>query len=192
MHYIASKIIDMLAAHDLLRYSSKEIYVYGLDLAIYTMLSTLGLFFIGLIASRPLETIILIAIFYTNQSLGGGFHASSHLKCFITMSIGTIFFLLSFLLPYMRLPYIILAAISVLLLWYYPLVLHPNKKFLANRASQFVIRSRRATFAEAALFLIIALFNFPYKFIQPVALSFFFSAISRCIAVVQHKELSFR
>lgn len=34
----------------------REVYIYGFDIAIYTFLSTLGLFFIGWMAGRPIET----------------------------------------------------------------------------------------------------------------------------------------
>ena len=63
----------------------REVYIYGFDIAIYTFLSTLGLFFIGWMAGRPIETTLLIFLYYINQSFGGGFHASSHLMCFLTM-----------------------------------------------------------------------------------------------------------
>lgn len=63
----------------------REVYIYGFDIAIYTFLSTLGLFFIGWMAGRPNETTLLIFVYYINQSFGGGFHASSHLMCFLTM-----------------------------------------------------------------------------------------------------------
>ena len=75
----------------------REVYIYGFDIAIYTFLSTLGLFFIGWMAGRPIETTLLIFVYYINQSFGGGFHASSHLMCFLTMVLGELLFLISFI-----------------------------------------------------------------------------------------------
>lgn len=191
MHYIASKIVDALAVRDLLRHSSKEIYIYGLDLALYTILSTIGLVLIGFLGSRVIETMILITLFYTNQSLGGGFHASSHLKCFLTMALGSCAFLFTFCLPYNQNLYIILGSLSLFILWLYPLVLHPNKKFLISQSSQFIIRSRRVVLSEALLFLLTIILNWPDHFIQAIACSFSLCSVSRCVAVLQHKALSF-
>ena len=99
MQWIAEKIVAALDRQGVLRHSSKEVYVYGFDIAIYTFVSTLGLFFIGWIGGKPWETILLIALYYTNQSAGGGFHASSHLNCFLSMAAGVVVFLLTFHFP---------------------------------------------------------------------------------------------
>ena len=86
MQQLAIWIVGILEKKGALRSDvSRETYIYGFDIAIYTFLSTFGLFLIGWIADRPLETALLIFLYYTNQSSGGGFHASSHLMCFLTM-----------------------------------------------------------------------------------------------------------
>ena len=101
MQRLAIWIVSILEKKGALRSGvSRETYIYGFDIAIYTFLSTFGLFLIGWIADRPIETALLIFLYYTNQSSGGGFHASSHLMCFLTMVLGELLFLASFLLPY--------------------------------------------------------------------------------------------
>lgn len=70
--------------------ASKEQYDicrYGIEILLHTILSTLGLFATGLYLRMFPEALIIITVFYINQSLGGGFHASSHMKCFITMAL---------------------------------------------------------------------------------------------------------
>ena len=119
MQWIAEKIVAALDRQGVLRHSSKEVYVYGFDIAIYTFVSTLGLFFIGWIGGKPWETILLIALYYTNQSAGGGFHASSHLNCFLSMAAGVVVFLLTFHFPCLYPVYIGVAALSALLLWHF-------------------------------------------------------------------------
>ena len=101
IHRISEKIVMMLDQRGALKHSSKDVYVYGFDIAIYTYLSTLALFLIGWIGGYPLETILMISLYYSNQSLGGGYHASTHMRCFLTMVIGMFVFLfLSFLICY--------------------------------------------------------------------------------------------
>lgn len=116
----------------------REVYIYGFDIAIYTFLSTLGLFFIGWMAGRPIETTLLIFLYYINQSFGGGFHASSHLMCFLTMVLGERF---SSLLSFFRIhfsPASGFSVISLLFMWMHPLVLHPNKSYLKKKAPQLI------------------------------------------------------
>ena len=134
MQRLAIWIVGMLEKKGALHSDiSRETYIYGFDIAIYTFLSTFGLFLIGWIAGRPLETALLIFLYYTNQSSGGGFHASSHLMCFLTMVLGELLFLISFLLPYSPFTCSGISVISLLFMWMHPLVLHTNKSYLKKK-----------------------------------------------------------
>lgn len=163
----------------------REVYIYGFDIAIYTFLSTLGLFFIGWMAGRPIETTLLIFLYYINQSFGGGFHASSHLMCFLTMVLGELLFLASFLLPYSLLTCIGISVISLLFMWMYPLVLHPNKSYLKKKAPQLIKRSRQILLVEIALLIVFILLNVPV-IMQTISLTLLLSAISRSVPIFKH------
>lgn len=63
--------------------------IYGCELWLYTILSTLGLLILGVFLQSFWEAVIIIFIFYNCQSTGGGFHASSHMRCFLTMAKST-------------------------------------------------------------------------------------------------------
>lgn len=192
LQWISTKIVTALERRGALRHSSKDVYIYGFDIAIYTFLSTLGLLLIGWLGGCPFETLLLIAVYYTGQSIGGGYHASSHINCFLSMAAGLIVFLFTFHLPYSLAAYMGITVLSALLLWCFPLVLHPNKKYLAKKAPQFVRRSRGILLAEFSLFLLMVLLRFPPCMIQTVSLALALGAVSRCVACVQHKELVFR
>ena len=163
----------------------REVYIYGFDIAIYTFLSTLGLFFIGWMAGRPIETTLLIFVYYINQSFGGGFHASSHLMCFLTMVLGELLFLISFLLPYSLLACIGISVISLLFMWMHPLVLHPNKSYLKKKAPQLIKHSRQILLVEIALLIGFILLNVPV-IMQTISLTLLLSAISRSVPILTH------
>ena len=163
----------------------REVYIYGFDIAIYTFLSTLGLFFIGWMAGRPIETTLLIFLYYINQSFGGGFHASSHLMCFLTMVLGELLFLASFLLPYSLLTCIGISVISLLFMWMHPLVLHPNKSYLKKKAPQLIKHSRQILLVEIVLLIVFILLNVP-AIIQTISLTLLLSAISRSVPIFKH------
>ncbi len=161
---------------------SRDVYVYGLDLMIYTFLSTAGLLLIGALLGRPFETVLLVALFYTNQTHGGGFHASSHLKCFLTMVSGLLVFIASFGVSLSMWGYILLASISFILLFTHPLVLHQNKSFLAPKSSQLVRVARLVLSLEVVVFVIFLLIG-DTRLIHSTAFALALCACSRMAAI---------
>ena len=74
MQRLAIWIVNILEKKGALRSGvSRETYIYGFDIAIYTFLSTFGLFLIGWIADRPIETALLIFLFASYVLLDDGF-----------------------------------------------------------------------------------------------------------------------
>ncbi len=59
----------------------QEQALYGCEILLYTVFSTLGLLITGLLFSRFLETVCIVSIFYVMQSTGGGYHAHTHSGC---------------------------------------------------------------------------------------------------------------
>ena len=64
IHRFAECIVTYWENREILKSKNREVYVYGVDLAIYTILSTLGLLLIGWIGGYPIESTILIALYY--------------------------------------------------------------------------------------------------------------------------------
>lgn len=121
---------------------AQAVCLYGIDIFLYTLISTMGLLLIGALVHRFFETVIWITLYYLNQTFGGGYHATSHLKCFITMavSLAACLLLLTVAIPlYLQ---ILLLVVSSMLLFLFPLRLHENKRYLAKHSRFFVIRYR--------------------------------------------------
>ena len=167
--------------------ASKEQYDtcrYGIEILLHTILSTLGLFAIGLYLRMFPEALIIITVFYINQSLGGGFHASSHMKCFITMAL----FLTSglcILYIFPQIPWLdfCLSIAAIIALEQIPLVLHKNKQYLSAQSSHFVIRSRIAVGIFSCIVIICAVFKI--VFIRALSIGLVLSAVSRIYAKYQ-------
>lgn len=160
-----------------------ETCMYGLDLLLYTIISTAGLLLIGIAFGAVIPTCIIIFLFYLNQSIGGGFHANSHTKCFFTMTIG-----LSLLLIFVRLNipqfvYPIVGFLSCIGLFCCPLVLHRNKAYLASRTQQLKFISRLATCIQGAGMIGGTVWGFQ-GFIRCIAAGVLGAALSRSSAVV--------
>ena len=183
MHNLAEYIVSLFEKKGIISSSSHELYVYGFSQLIYTFISTTALILIGLFFHRPLETIVLISLFYTNQTVGGGFHANSHLTCFLCMSVGLLIYLLSFRFPCSQGTLTFLFVVSFLALFLRPLVLHKNKLFLAEQSAKFIKKSRLALWVELLVFVLFFILQKP-SLIHAFSLSMVLSSCSRIAAIL--------
>lgn len=187
---ISERIVTFLDQRGALKHSSKEVYIYGFDIAIYTYLSTIGLFLIGWAGGYPLESILLIALYYKNQSLGGGYHASTHMRCFLTMVLGMLIFLIYMSLPYSYALQVLISVSTLLVLWKFPLVLHPNKKHLYKKSAMLIKHSRLFVLIQLSVFFIFGFLHCHQSIIQTLSISFTLSAFSRIVAQIQYGHAS--
>lgn len=184
---IVNRVISVITQHYPITDQQKDICTYGLNLLLYTIISTIGLILIGLLFSTPFEAIIIITIFYLNQSTGGGFHANTHLTCFLTMAIGLSIALLFLQFSFSLFAYSLIGSISCLVLFLIPLVLHPNKAYLAKHSERFICCSRIVTSGEFFMIpLCITVFHFPFA--SSLCMGMFVSSISRLSAYLLQKR----
>ena len=134
-----------------------EIASYGCEALLYTIVSTAGLLLIGGINNKIIEAAVIIGIFYTNQSLGGGFHASTHVKCFLVMAIGLTVSIKILRLDMADIVIDIIMLLACTTLIFIPLKLHHNKAFLKLNSAQFILKSRVAVCLEICAFVLVSL-----------------------------------
>ena len=189
VHSLAKHIVQCFEMRGIIKPSQdeREIYVYGFELAIYTLVSTLGLLIIGFLFGYPLETCLIITLFYVNQTLGGGFHASSHLSCFLSMCAGLVAILILLQFSFPNLLFTGIGIGSLLVLYFNPLVLHKNKQFLQFKSPYFIKRSRIAVLIQLFLFILSFCFSL-FQYVKVYALSLALCSISRLIAVTKNKR----
>jgi len=149
---MARAFVSLLERQGAIRPEEREVYIYGCDIALYTIISTLALLAVGASLGRPRETVICVGIFYLNQSVGGGYHADTHLRCFITMAAGLLVFILSFSLPLPPAAYMIFGYLSLMILYGIPLVLHKNKSYLIRHREKLIRQSRLVILLQIAVF----------------------------------------
>ena len=186
MMRIAKWLADLLIRSGAAPDADRDIYEYGIDIALYTLLSTLGLLVIGLLFGRFLEGALMIAVFYLCQSIGGGYHAHSHLCCFVTMAVGLAAALGLLLLPIPLIAHLALAGLSLLILLLVPLVLHETKSYLESGRSRL---TRQSYIVSVLLGCAVALCAFLLPAVVPAAcLALDLAAISRISAWVVRKR----
>ena len=81
MLHILSKRIAFLVCEktDLL---PLEIYVYGFELIISSIIETGALLLVGFLIGKFVETILFLVSFSSIRFFSGGYHANSYFKCF--------------------------------------------------------------------------------------------------------------
>ena len=191
MNSIAARIVDLLVLKRIIDKESKDIYIYGFSMLIYTIISTIIIVLIGIISGNVLSVLILIILFYKNQSVGGGFHASTHLGCLICMIIGTIVYLAALSSSSSMYIDFLLMITAIGILWQYPLVLHPNKIYLVVHSDRLVQASIRLVILESILLLIVLIFQYTMIY-RSIVYSLMLSAISRLVASKQRADLCFK
>ena len=153
----AKVIVSLFERRGAIRPDEREVYIYGCDIVLYTLISTLGLLVLGTAFGRLLEAVLCVGIFYINQSFGGGYHADTHMRCFVTMAAGLLIYILSLSLLLPPMVYWVCGFLALVLLYAVPLVLHKNKAYLARHKQQLIKRSRLVTLAQFSIFLLAGL-----------------------------------
>lgn len=94
MLHILSKRIAFLVCEktDLL---PLEIYVYGFELIISSIIETSALLLVGFLIGKIIETMLFLFSFSSIRFFSGGYHANSYLKCFAVTLVN--YFLVLFL-----------------------------------------------------------------------------------------------
>lgn len=82
MEYIVKKITDSFISNNTIDCDNKEIFEFGLIVALQTFFSTIGLMIIGILLGYAIETIIFIVTFSVIRANAGGHHAKTSIRCF--------------------------------------------------------------------------------------------------------------
>lgn len=170
--YIAQKLSPYCEDRD-------KLLMYGLDTLLHTILSTFGLIVIGYMFDKLGACIMIIAIYYVNQTFGGGYHASSYLQCFILMAISLIVGLLLCQIEFNSYFLNSINLISLTVLFLNPCVLHPKKSYLYKGRKHFIVRSRCISCLEIVFAILLSL-SWKER-LCPYAIGILFSAISRLV-----------
>jgi len=112
--------------------SEEDIYEYGLELILFSILNLVAILLTALFLGKFLESVLLIITIIPLQMLGGGYHAKTHLRCFLVMYIGwwAIIFLIPLISPLIAL---IVNCVSVTIVFLLAPIPHVNIKMSARQ-----------------------------------------------------------
>jgi len=78
--------------------SDSDVYGYGLELLLYSVVNMVAILLTALLVGKMPESVALIFAITPLQAFGGGYHAKTHLRCFLIMYIG--WWAVIFVLPF--------------------------------------------------------------------------------------------
>jgi accessory gene regulator B len=88
MEHFVNRVGQKLIRKNVLAADDLDTFAYGLDMLLFSLATFAALLTLGGIAGYLWETALLAAVFSALQSIGGGYHAPTHLRCFCTMLVG--------------------------------------------------------------------------------------------------------
>ncbi|PHV71666.1 hypothetical protein CS063_03645 [Sporanaerobium hydrogeniformans] len=78
----------ILVRNRLISEEDREVYIYGIELLLTGLVTTLFLIFLGIIFNQLAFTLLFMLIMVTVRGYSGGYHANSYNRCFLVTSLG--------------------------------------------------------------------------------------------------------
>lgn len=150
----ASGLADLLSAHQIVKTEDKDIYAYGLEVLLSTLVNSTILVILGLLLGLFPETLIFIGAYGAMRVFTGGYHARTHLGCIATF---TAIYLTSMVLvrytpDVLRTwPALLISLVCLVYIWIVAPVEHVNRPFEGKEYERFKKAGRVVALAETSL-----------------------------------------
>lgn len=122
---IIQKTVNYWVETEIIDYYDRDIYEYGFELILSSAINIIAVIITGIFVKRLIESIVLLVVVIPLQSCGGGYHAKTHLRCFLIMYIG--WWSVIQIIPYITPEYsVFIAIVSVATIFILAPVRHEN------------------------------------------------------------------
>lgn len=155
-------VIDQAESQD-----EKEIVSYGLEVILSQLVSILAIFLIGILSHNLIETVVFILCFCSIRVVAGGYHANTHLFCFLNTVLS--YLLLIVINTHITMEHnkilMLIAGICYSIIWVLAPIFNDKRKFSIEELH--IGRKKTKIFLLLEVFITIVLYhvNFNlYKF----------------------------
>lgn len=189
----ASKIVSFFVVSKVIKNEEGEIYQYGLELIISSVLNIIAVLVVSIIMNRLLESICFLTFFITLRSYAGGIHASNYSRCFLSfISIYFISIILSEVIPISfqsEISIIAMICISFIIILFSP-VADANKPLDLNETKKYKKISIVIVLLQTILVAIVIVMNFHIERLIFSSMTGSFSAALLVLAakIIKRKE----
>ena len=137
-HYLSMVFAKTLLKKNIINRDLFEVYVYGTELFLSFLFTNIIIIIIGIIIEQVIPTLLHLLIFIIIRRFTGGYHASTYLKCKITMIL--IYALVIILANYTKINmfgFILLLLYGNFIIYIAAPVENPNKKLTDKQKVKF-------------------------------------------------------
>ena len=122
---VIDNIVGIWEENRIIEKDDRDVYVYGLDIFMSTILNALSVITTAALCGKLKETLVLLCVVCPLQAFCGGYHADTHLRCFLIMFIGwwAVMPLINFITPGTAMA---IALISIVVIYIFAPVPHAN------------------------------------------------------------------
>lgn len=127
---VSKRTAGFLSKNMIIETEYEEVYVYGIEILLSTILNFIVAFIIALISHEFVACLINLIAFVTIRIYAGGYHADTHLGCMTTLVGVLLIFIFVIKLVSLKLMMMlspIMLIISAIIIFKYAPVEHPNK-----------------------------------------------------------------
>lgn len=150
-HKLAYNISLFLCSKESIEEEDIDIYTYGFEVLIDSVLETILLLIVGLVLNLLLETVVFICAFGIIRKFTGGYHASSKAVCIIMTTLACVInVVISYIMSKFTRFIMMLGALGVAGIYKYAPKAHSNKPLSPNQK----IRNRAISRAICVIYVI--------------------------------------
>lgn len=169
-------IVDFFIRENIVSEEQRDIYQYGIEICVSTLIGLLIVLAIGIFSGKFIESVIFYIVFCLTRAFCGGFHARSHLLCKATLICVLILVLavdlvLSDIENYY---WFIVYLYSLIIVYAFAPIENPNKRLTSDDKKRCKIIS--IILMMVWLVVMIVFYNFGSELYHIVALTLFFVA----------------
>ncbi|MBQ3510590.1 MAG: accessory gene regulator B family protein [Peptococcaceae bacterium] len=146
LHNISETIASFFVQKQFITKEQLTVYTYCFEFLLSILLFWTSIFLLAWVTGSIIPTLFYYVTFYIFRTAIGGYHAKTHLRCYIlSMLTFSLFLIISHVLQFFAvhmfftLPLLILSGI---LIWRYAPIEHSNRPFTSQEYLKFRKRSR--------------------------------------------------
>ena len=187
--FISIKCSRFLIKTGNLSYDKEPILCYGFELVIITVIGLLILILASLVYNQPLAWICFLLGFAPLRTTAGGYHASSHIRCYLTTTgMFALGLNLATLIEWRSIVYSIIALSSTILILTMSPVEAENKKLTEEQIKRNREKSIIIVFFEFILSFILYLLDVSNVGIRIFYAGIAFASASLIMAKIAHRK----
>lgn len=154
--FLSNRITKLLCDKEIIEPDKKDIYRYGYEIFISSLISLLIVVSVGILMGNILESAVFYVVFVLTRQYCGGYHADTYLKCNVIFTIiySAVLLFSNILLGFCNIFHVSMFLIVFLAaIWEFAPIDNENK-----RLSEYEkIKSRRISIALSLIWIIMSL-----------------------------------